>query len=188
MMLISPTRLHHDLLAVLSPTADAGPHSALFILPEGRLLASATRYDELYVVEQEDEDAHDDDAPDVGGISVGGYGGPSTAVASEGGEGEEEEEEEEEPYLDEPERLRLLCGLASQWEEDESPRVECEVSPPSSAGRTGSQTATRRKADYYSSVGCYWSLYPCRPPVDRVRCRKTYQQPRGCSRRCLCWF
>jgi hypothetical protein len=38
-----------------------------------------------------------------------------------------DEDEGEEPYLDGPERMRLLCGLASQWEEDESPRVECEV-------------------------------------------------------------
>lgn len=35
--------------------------------------------------------------------------------------------ESETPWLDGPERLRLLHGLASQWEEDESPRVECEV-------------------------------------------------------------
>jgi hypothetical protein len=31
------------------------------------------------------------------------------------------------PELDGPERRRLLLGLAAQWQEDESPRVECEV-------------------------------------------------------------
>jgi hypothetical protein len=39
----------------------------------------------------------------------------------------DEEEESDEPWLDEPERIRLLLGLLSQWEEDESPRIECEV-------------------------------------------------------------
>ena len=33
----------------------------------------------------------------------------------------------EEPWLDEPERKRLLLGLLSQWQDDESPRIECEV-------------------------------------------------------------
>ncbi|ORY33380.1 hypothetical protein BCR39DRAFT_519597 [Naematelia encephala] len=32
-----------------------------------------------------------------------------------------------EPWLETPERLRLLVGLASQWHTDESPRVECEL-------------------------------------------------------------
>lgn len=96
-MLISPLRLHHDLTSLL--TSKGGPHTALLILPQGRLLASSTKYDELY--------NDDEDVPDVGELAI-----------------------EDEPYLDEPERIRLLCGLASQWNEDESPRVECEVSSP----------------------------------------------------------
>lgn len=40
----------------------------------------------------------------------------------------EDEADSDEPWLDEPERIRLLLGLLSQWEEDESPRIECEVS------------------------------------------------------------
>lgn len=110
-MLISPLRIQHDLSAVTCiPGSSSGPHTALLILPEGRLLASATKYnDELPVNGGQpnepdgDEEGGDDDEQDV-------------------------EEEGDEPYLDEPERMRLLCGLASQWEEDESPRVECEVS------------------------------------------------------------
>ncbi|KAI9633718.1 uncharacterized protein MKK02DRAFT_38375 [Dioszegia hungarica] len=121
-MLISPLRLHHDLTSILSPTIDAGPHTALLILPEGRLLSSATRYDELYAEEAEGEAEEADNAPDMNGLSVSG--GISGGAADGGEEGEGEEEE---PYLDEPERIRLLCGLASQWEEDESPRVECEL-------------------------------------------------------------
>jgi hypothetical protein len=49
---------------------------------------------------------------------------------------EEEGHEEEEPWLDEPERMRLLLGLLSQWEEDESPRIECEVSRHSSVSHS----------------------------------------------------
>jgi len=40
---------------------------------------------------------------------------------------EPEGESTNEPWLDEPERIRLLLGLLSQWEQDESPRIECEV-------------------------------------------------------------
>jgi hypothetical protein len=83
-MLLSPLQLHADLSRLTSPSPSE-PHTALLILPHGRLLCSASKYDEM-------------------------------------------EFAEDEPYLDEPERLRLLCGLASQWEEDESSRVECEVS------------------------------------------------------------
>jgi hypothetical protein len=68
------------------------------ILPQGQLLSSATAYND-YPEENGEEDAN-------GGTDESG----------------------DEPYLDDPERMRLLLGLASQWEEDESPRVECEVS------------------------------------------------------------
>jgi hypothetical protein len=122
-MLISPLRLHHDLTSILSPTIDAGPHTALLILPEGRLLSSATRYDELYADEAEADAEEAGGAPDMNGLSVSGEEPGSATDGAEVDEGDEEE-----PYLDEPERIRLLCGLASQWEEDESPRVECEVS------------------------------------------------------------
>jgi len=41
---------------------------------------------------------------------------------------EPEDEASAEPWLDEPERIRLLLGLLSQWQQEESPRIECEVS------------------------------------------------------------
>ena len=41
---------------------------------------------------------------------------------------QDDEDAEDEPWLEEPERQRLLLGLASQWNEDDSPRIECEVS------------------------------------------------------------
>jgi hypothetical protein len=110
---VSSRRTKHSIphlaRSILSTSVDAGPHTALFILPQGRLLASVTRYDVLY-------DEITGEEADVAGLSLG-----ETEAGVEGGQ--------EEPYLDEPERIRLLCGLASQWEEDESPRVECEVSP-----------------------------------------------------------
>lgn len=88
-MLLSPIQLHHDLSLLTSSTSpSAGPHTALLMLPEGRILCSASKYDELF----------------------------------------DGDEESDEPYLEEPERLRILCGMASQWEDDESSKVECEVS------------------------------------------------------------
>jgi hypothetical protein len=74
-------------------------------------------------------DPDDDDVE----VENGPNGGDSADGEDEDGdEGDEEEEEvtDSEPWLEGPERLRLLLGLASQWEEDESPRVECEVSLP----------------------------------------------------------
>lgn len=56
----------------------------------------------------------------------------------------EEEVESDEPWLDEPERIRLLLGLLSQWEEDTSPKVECEVIRLS--GRDARLTTTAGKA------------------------------------------
>ncbi|KAK1922174.1 hypothetical protein DB88DRAFT_497442 [Papiliotrema laurentii] len=69
------------------------------------------------------------------------HGGPHTALlATPNGQlvsrattdrsslsAESEEGLESEPWLDEPERTRLLLGLLSQWEEHESPRIECEL-------------------------------------------------------------
>jgi hypothetical protein len=39
----------------------------------------------------------------------------------------EHDNSQDEPDLDEPERMRLLLGLASQWQAGDPPRVECEV-------------------------------------------------------------
>lgn len=116
-MLISPHKLHRDLTSILISTPDQGPHTVLLILPQGRLLASSSVYDQLYNEELEVEDASGGEDPDVGSLEINNTESHEDA-----------EDVGEEPYLDEPERLRLLCGLASQWEEDESPRVECEVS------------------------------------------------------------
>ncbi|ORX39376.1 hypothetical protein BD324DRAFT_327969 [Kockovaella imperatae] len=82
----------------LSQLVESGPHTALLASPHGSVVASARR------PEGERDETNDDDD-----------------------EEEEEEEEDEGPWLDEPERMRLLLGLASQWTTDESPRIECEL-------------------------------------------------------------
>ncbi|WVQ83660.1 hypothetical protein IAT38_005803 [Cryptococcus sp. DSM 104549] len=105
-MLISPAKIHSALTSLLSPTPTLGPHCALLITPQGQLVAVATLPDE-------DDDSADGEDGDNGG--------------EEDGEGEGEGEGEDEPYLDPPARLRLLLGLASQWGEDESPKMECEL-------------------------------------------------------------
>lgn len=106
-MLISPIRVYDLLKGLLEPDEDKGPHTALLITPSGQLLSQA-------VLPEEDVDEEREANGDAGEAA---------------GEVEEEEGEEvdDEPWLEGPERLRLLLGLASQWEEDESPRVECEV-------------------------------------------------------------
>lgn len=85
-MLLSPKKIRLQLLGCLSSESNQA-HTALILLPNGQILASASLYDEM-----------------------------------------EAEEDDDEPYLEEPERLRLLAGLASQWDEGQSPKIECEVS------------------------------------------------------------
>lgn len=99
-MLIAPQKVRLQLLGCLS-TGSEDAHTAMILLPNGQLLASASVYDEM-------------DAP----------------------------EDDDEPYLDEPERLRLLAGLASQWEDGQSPKIECEVG------------AKGRRRLMHSSAGC----------------------------------
>lgn len=110
-MLVSPIRVHKLLSGLLGASDADGPHTALLITPQGQLLAKATVDDEDY---EENGDAEGDDED-----------GADKEDEDEQEDGDEEDDDE--PYLEGPERLRLLLGLASQWEEDESPRVECEV-------------------------------------------------------------
>lgn len=113
-MLVSPKRVHELLSGLLGATDAEGPHTALLITPQGQLLAKAT------VPDEEDDIDENGDADGEG--------------EDEGGDGDEDEQddgdedEDDEPYLEGPERLRLLLGLASQEQEDGSQRVECEVS------------------------------------------------------------
>ncbi|KAL1405120.1 hypothetical protein Q8F55_008743 [Vanrija albida] len=111
MVLISPARINDLLTSLLDNDSGAGPHTALLITPQGQLLSHVT----LSYDDEADEDA-DDEGQDADGEPNG-----------EAGDLDAEDDAEEEPWLEGPERLRLLLGLASQWEEDESPRVECEL-------------------------------------------------------------
>jgi len=59
---------------------------------------------------------------------------------------EQEGESTAEPWLDEPERIRLLLGLLSQWEQEESPRIECEVCLMPVSTHTFLMTSSARQA------------------------------------------
>ncbi|ODN95349.1 hypothetical protein L198_04745 [Cryptococcus wingfieldii CBS 7118] len=96
-MLISPSKIHAALTDVLSSNHANGPHTALLITPQGRLMSRAS-------INLDDEDSDD------------GNGAPNG-----NGEGVDE------PYLDPPARVRLLLGLASQWNEGSSAKMECEL-------------------------------------------------------------
>ncbi|WWC91940.1 uncharacterized protein L201_006892 [Kwoniella dendrophila CBS 6074] len=109
-MLISPSKIHSTLTSLLSTTTTSsnnndqeGPHTALLIYPNGQLVSSAT------LPPTDDEDDGDED------------------VSKDDDEEDEEDDEEEEPYLEKQERIRLLLGLASQWNENESGKMECEL-------------------------------------------------------------
>lgn len=119
-MLVSPIRIHDLLAGILESDEDQGPHTALLITPPGQLLAHAT-------IPDEDEDDSEGEGPNGRDDGDGeGSGGEGDDDEDEGSGSDDDEDDE--PYLEGPERLRLLLGLASQWEDDESPRVECEVS------------------------------------------------------------
>ena len=92
-MLLSPQRIHQQLVRLTSTDDTLGPHTALLILPQGQLISSAM------------------------------------AVLSDQGQVEQHAlgETANEPWLEGPERIRILLGLASQWGEEDSPRIECEV-------------------------------------------------------------
>ncbi|KAK8853433.1 hypothetical protein IAR55_004139 [Kwoniella newhampshirensis] len=109
-MLISPSHIHTLLSSLLSSQrGPEGPHTALLILPQGQLISSA--FADL------DDEGEESDAGEEGEEGEGDGG-----VDGDGGE-----DEDEEPYLERPERLRLLLGLASQWNEGESQKMECEL-------------------------------------------------------------
>jgi hypothetical protein len=118
-MLVSPIRVHNLLAGLLD---EDGPHTALLITPPGQLIAQASLDDEGS--EPNGTNATDASEADTGEREDSGSEGGSEDGSEEGSE----EDDDDEPYLEGPERLRLLLGLASQWEDDESPRVECEVS------------------------------------------------------------
>lgn len=172
-MLISPIRVHQVLDGLLGATDAEGPHTALLITPQGELLAKATVPDE----DDDDEDGDAEGRDEDGGDQEGGdQGGEDRKEPDEDDDGDDDgdEEEDDEPYLEGPERLRLLLGLASQWEEDESPRVECEVSN----GRLTSADALSSDdcscaPSRYRRLRCLLRTPPCLPS-GRHACRRSF--------------
>ena len=139
-MLLSPLLCHESLAKLVAKRDQDGPHTALLAAPHGQVVCSASR-------SYEDEDLGESSTAGRQGATDGGVNGRGDGTGDDDGdadghaasgdgvegtngdaEGEAEGEGDDEPWLDEPERLRLLLGLASQWNEDDSPRIECEVS------------------------------------------------------------
>ncbi|KLT39558.1 hypothetical protein CC85DRAFT_288416 [Cutaneotrichosporon oleaginosum] len=117
-MLVSPIRVHNLLAGLLD---EDGPHTVLLITPAGQLIAQASL---------DDEGSEPNGTNNTESVSEANDGDEGEEEDGEDGSGSDEgseEEDDDEPYLEGPERLRLLLGLASQWEDDESPRVECEL-------------------------------------------------------------
>ncbi|WVR09626.1 hypothetical protein IAU60_006698 [Kwoniella sp. DSM 27419] len=112
-MLISPARVHSTLTSILGPKPSSGPHTALLITPQGQLVSAA----------HIPLDVDEEDESDRGVEGAVGMDGQAEAEQSEGlGEGEDDE-----PYLETQERKRLLLGLASQWNDSEGQKMECEL-------------------------------------------------------------
>lgn len=155
-MLVSPIRVYKLLSGLLGASDADGPHTALLITPQGQLLAKATVDDEDY---EENGDAE-------------GEGEDGADKEDEDEQEDGDEEDDDEPYLEGPERLRLLLGLASQWEEDESPRVECEVS----------QTAQIIVDDSSDASSCARSRCPSLRPSPRAPPRRYLLLSRHTSR------
>ncbi|EIW70062.1 hypothetical protein TREMEDRAFT_61824 [Tremella mesenterica DSM 1558] len=132
-MLLNPKHIHQDLLSTLSfdkRQKDDTPHTALLIGPQGQLVCWTTNKNQPFShdpqIEGEQQHERNEDITHDGAVANGEEDGQNEDRVHEE-EKQYVDEEEEEPYLEDPERLRLILGLASQWEEDASPRVECET-------------------------------------------------------------
>jgi len=110
-MLLSPAKVHADLSRITSSTDTTAPHTALLITPAGQIMCSVSTPPGYDYYEPEgsgtNEDGEDQDVDE----EDGGYG-----------------EEEEEPWLDTPERFRLILGLVAEFTEGSVSKVESEVS------------------------------------------------------------
>jgi hypothetical protein len=101
-MLLSPARIHADLSNITSPTDNTYPHTALLITPAGQIMSWVSTPPGFDYYEDDSKDDTDGD--------------------------EQDDEGEEEPWLDTPERLRLILGLVAEFTEGSVSKVESEVS------------------------------------------------------------
>lgn len=101
-MLLSPARIHTDLSAITSSTDTSYPHSALLITPAGQIMS--------WVSTPPGYDYYDEQDPNTNGNG-----------------GEDGEGDDDEPWLDTPERLRLILGLVAEFTEGSVSKVESEV-------------------------------------------------------------
>ncbi|WRT70003.1 uncharacterized protein IL334_006996 [Kwoniella shivajii] len=123
-MLISPGVIHSVLTSLLSSEPSSGPHTALLIYPTGQLVSSA------YIPLDESSDSQDgDDAQksDCQDVNVNGNDNDNDNEEEHDDDNDNDDDDDDEPYLEYQERKRLLLGLASQWNENESGKMECEL-------------------------------------------------------------
>jgi hypothetical protein len=104
-MLLSPARIHADLSNITSSSDTSYPHTALLITPAGQIMS--------WVSTPPGYDYYDEQDPNTNGNGNGDEG--------------EDEEGEEEPWLDTPERLRLILGLVAEFTEGSVSKVESEA-------------------------------------------------------------
>ncbi|WVQ94906.1 hypothetical protein IAU59_001992 [Kwoniella sp. CBS 9459] len=135
-MLISPARIHSTLSSILGNAeasssgagagsgAHEGVHTALLITPQGQLISSAN-----LPPSDEDDDDEEEGQQEAGreGQRDGASGPNGVRDYDENDGGDEGDEGDDGPYLETQERRRLLLGLASQWDQSESSKMECEL-------------------------------------------------------------
>lgn len=111
-MLLSPAQIHSRLSSVTSSSDSSMPHTAMLITPAGQIMSWVSTPPGFDYYDQEEEM------------------GPNGHADANGNQGDEEgeEEEEEEPWLDTPERLRLILGLVAEFTEGVVNKIESEVS------------------------------------------------------------
>jgi hypothetical protein len=102
-MLLSPAKIHDDLSSITSTSDTSYPHTAMLITPAGQIMSWVSTPPGYDYYDQDPNNDH------------------------ENGDSQQEGDEEE-PWLDTPERLRLILGLVAEFTEGTVSKVESEVS------------------------------------------------------------
>ena len=129
-MLFSPAAIHANLSSVTSSTDTSLPHTALLITPAGQIMSWVSTPPGYDYYEGQDDIANGDleQAEDEDGDEDRYDAG-------------EEAEGDDEPWLDTPERLRLILGLVAEYTEGIVNKIESEVSPTSDSAAPSNYTA-----------------------------------------------
>jgi hypothetical protein len=114
-MLFSPAAIHDNLSSVTSSTDTSLPHTALLITPAGQIMS--------WVSTPPGYDYYDGDGAGSQEHDQNGDANYDEGVIDE----EEGDEGDDEPWLDTPERLRLILGLVAEFTEGIVNKIESEV-------------------------------------------------------------